>query len=181
MSPIIPDREPTQFVSGDTLIWNRSVPDYPATDGWTLKYAFRGVGKFDAEAVALGSGYAITVASTDTAVAPGLYEWIAWVENTATPVEKHTVGSGRVIVQPQLSTITDASRQQHAERMLPLIEAQLEQLAASPIETYTIEQQTTVRRKITELHGLRAQYLGELRRLRGRGRPRHYKAHFGRA
>lgn len=180
MAPRIPDCEPTQFVSGDTVIFNRFLADYPVTDGWTLKYAFRGVGKFDVTATPSGTGYAIVIPSTTTAVAPGLYEWAAWVENTATPVEKHTVGSGRVAIQPQLSSVTDGTRQQHVERMVPLVEAQLEALAASPIETYTIEQQTTVRRKMSELHDMRAMYIAELRRLRSRGRPRSYAAHFRR-
>lgn len=182
MNPTIPDREPTVIQAGDTLLWSRSFPDYPPSAGWTLKYAFRGVGSFDisAEDDGSGNGYIVLVPAATSAVAAGLYEWVAWVENTADPVEKHSVASGRVIVRPQLSTTAAGTRQQHAERMVALIEAQLEQLAASPVETYTIEQQTTVRRKMLELEGTRARYKAELRRLNNRGRMTGYSAVFRR-
>ena len=42
MATDIASKEPTQIRAGDTIKWKRSVDDYKASDGWTLKYAFRG-------------------------------------------------------------------------------------------------------------------------------------------
>jgi hypothetical protein len=180
LSAAIPNCEPSQFTAGDTVVWDRSFADYPATDGWTLKYAFRGVGKIDVDAQPNGTGYSVLIDSTTSNVAPGLYEWKAFVERGDSPIERHTLAQGRVNIGAELSGISNTSRQAHAERALVLCETMLEQLLASPIETYTIEQQTTVRRKISEMYSLRAKYKAELNSLKNRGRPRSYAVYVGR-
>lgn len=179
LTPPIPTIEPEKLVAGDTAKWTRSFADYPASGGWTLSYAFRGIGRFDVAATADGDNYAITLAASVTAaIEEGLYEWTAFVTKTT---ERYTLASGSLILAPNLATITDASRQSHVERMVPLLEAQMEALSASPIESYTIEQQQTIRRNMAELMKVLSIYKSKLNRKRRRGRMGAYAACFGRS
>ena len=43
MATDIASKEPTQIRAGDTIEWKRSIDDYKASDGWTLKYAYFGM------------------------------------------------------------------------------------------------------------------------------------------
>lgn len=63
----IPDKEPTSFICGDTVKWNRKdlSSHYPA-DAWTLTYNFRGPTIYDVTAAANGRDFAITIPATDT-------------------------------------------------------------------------------------------------------------------
>jgi len=40
MAATIPTKEPLTIRAGDTIKWKRSIDDYKASDGWTLKYAY---------------------------------------------------------------------------------------------------------------------------------------------
>ena len=42
MAATIPTKEPLTIRAGDTIKWTKSLDDYKASEGWTLKYAFRG-------------------------------------------------------------------------------------------------------------------------------------------
>lgn len=179
MADPVATTEPLEFVSGDTVQWSRSFPDYPASDGWTLKYAFRGVGTLDVQATPDGDDYAIAIGAAASAIPAGLYQWVAYVEQ-GDPVERHTVAMGRIVVSPSLLTATPTQLQQHAERALPLIEAQIEELLANAVEAQTIEQTTLQRRKLEDLYTLRNRYKGELSRLKHRGRLPRIEVSFGR-
>lgn len=175
----IPTSEPTVLVAGDTATWRRSLADFLASDGWALKYAFRGAGILNVTADADGDGYLVTVPKATTAgMADGLYEWTAYVEKGQ---EHFTVDAGRCLVTPDLSAAAAGVRQKHAERALPLIEAQIEQLLASSIESHSIEQTTIQRRKLDELYAIRNRYRNEVQRLQSRGRLPAVRIRFGRA
>lgn len=178
MAPPIPTGEPQQLVAGDTWTWQRSVPEYPATDGWTLAYAFRGAASIDAVADAGGAGYTVTVPAAQTAgLAEGTYEWVAFVTNAGG--ERYTVAAGRVAVLANFTKLSGADRQHHVERALALIETQIEQLLASPIESGTAEQTTFAKRPLTELRIERNLYRAELSLLKRGGRRRYAEAEFG--
>ena len=40
MASDIASKEPAKIRAGDTIEWKRSIDDYKASDGWTLKYAY---------------------------------------------------------------------------------------------------------------------------------------------
>ena len=42
MAAETPTKEPETVRAGDTIKWKKSVSDYAASDGWTLKYSLRG-------------------------------------------------------------------------------------------------------------------------------------------
>src|SRR3990167_1080353 len=94
----IPTTEPAEVRAGDTVEWTKSLGDYPASDGWTLKYAMRGPMVIDITATASGSSYAVSVAKTVSALwIAGLYYWQAYVEKGS---DRHTVGTGRITIAP---------------------------------------------------------------------------------
>src|SRR6478736_6672226 len=101
-APPIPSIEPTIIVAGDTVQWTKSIPDYPATDGWTLKYSFQIAGSLDEpiqfSATTSGAGYSISVtAATTAAWDPANYIWTSFVEDAT---HRHRVGTGTVTILP---------------------------------------------------------------------------------
>lgn len=106
--------EPRSFIAGATVVWKKSLADYPATE-WTLKYAFRGAGATDVNVTATADGddHLATIASaTTTALAPGAWYWQAWVEKGT---EKFFVGEGQTTVRKSLSAIASATHDGRSE------------------------------------------------------------------
>lgn len=63
----IPKVEPTELVCGTTVKWTKDLSNhYPADEGWTLTYYFRGPTRFDKAATGDGRNFAITLSATDT-------------------------------------------------------------------------------------------------------------------
>jgi len=98
----IPTSEPAYLQAGDTLSWQRSLPDYPASAGWELSYRLiNSSGKIDITAAASGDDHLVSVsAATTAAYAPGTYTWQAFVTNGS---ERYTVGSGSIVVKRNLA------------------------------------------------------------------------------
>lgn len=97
--------EPAVVRAGDTIRWQRLLPDYPASSGWALKYRLiNAAGKIDITASPDGDAHLVSVSSADSAAwAPGEYVWQAYVEKTG---ERHTIGEGRITVKPDLAAMT---------------------------------------------------------------------------
>lgn len=94
--------EPRSFVSGATVPWSKSLPDYPASEGWILSYSFRGpdAAGIDVQATADGDDYLVTIPATDSDVDAGTYYWQAKVEKSG---EVYFVGEGQTIVKADLT------------------------------------------------------------------------------
>lgn len=100
-----------KIVAGDTLDFNVSVPDYPASDGWTLKYAFtarfttptQATITLTASTASDGETYDVQAGPATTANwASGLYTWARWVEKAGA---RQTLDeSGQLEVRPDPST-----------------------------------------------------------------------------
>ena len=124
MTQSVPTREPSSATAGDTLKWTKSLADYPATAGWVLKYRLiNAVAKIDFTAAASGADHAVTVSAATTAAwAAGTYDWQAYVEGGAS--ERHTIGTGRVIIKPNLAAqATGYDARSTARKTLELIDA----------------------------------------------------------
>lgn len=98
------------IIAGDTLDFVDQVPDYPATDGWTLKYLL--AARFTTPTQASVTLTAITYATTDyrvqaapattTAWVPGVYTWTRWVEKVGA---RQSLGTGEIQVQADPSAL----------------------------------------------------------------------------
>jgi hypothetical protein len=100
----IPTCEPAFLQAGDTVRWKRALADYPASDGWTLKYRFINEnGKFDVISTPDGDDHLVHLTAATTAnYKPGDYAWQAYVTKAA---ERYTVGTGRLTIRPNLAAM----------------------------------------------------------------------------
>lgn len=162
MTISIPTNEPSAVRAGDTWQWTRSFSDYPATL-WTLKYRFKHATSagFEVVATASGTDHSVTVtAAVSAALAAGLYTWIAWVEDIATGLVKHTLDTGSLTLDPDYRSGTAAAvldDRSHARKMLEAIEAWLESRDLAVAE-YQIAGRMMKYIPIAELIKLRSRY-----------------------
>lgn len=163
-----------RIVAGDTVEFRTSIPDYPASAGWTLKHILRPFTSGDPielMATADGDDYSTTVAAVDTAAwAPGDYSLIAQVTNgsgdrlTLDPV---AVAAGRlhsaivtIVGDPAEGAAYD--NRSHARKALAAIEAVLARRATKDQEEYQIEDRMLKRTPIGDLLRLRDYYRAEV-------------------
>jgi hypothetical protein len=103
MAQTVPTREPASVTAGDSVTWRISLADFPASDGWTLKYRLiNSAGAIDIESAAEGDDHLISeAAATSANWAAGDYTWQAYVEGGSS--ERYTVGTGRMTIKPDLA------------------------------------------------------------------------------
>jgi hypothetical protein len=164
MSADIPTNEPDALRAGDTWKWTRSLDDYPASSGWTLKYRAKNASTgFEIVASASGADHAVSVAASTTAnITAGSYTWIAWVEGGTS--EKYEVDSGTWTVKPDyragLATVALDDRS-HARKALAAIEAFIESNDLSAAQ-FNLGDRQIKNIPIPELIKLRQRYLQEV-------------------
>ena len=139
MAAEIPTKEPLEIRAGDTVKWKKTVDDYRASDGWTLKYSLRGNSTtIDLTSTASGDEHLISeTPSTSAAWAAGHYDVVGYVEKTG---ERHTVYESRIEVLPDLVAAGDSyDGRTHVKKTLDNIESVLENRASKEVEESTIE------------------------------------------
>lgn len=120
-------------IAGDTLDFTVEVPEYPNTDGWTLKYRLKpnltspvfSPVVITALNNADGS-YQIQETPTNTATWPaGAYTWSRWVEKTGA---RQTLNEHEpLVIRPNPATSAQGlDTRTHNRKMLEQIEAALE-------------------------------------------------------
>ena len=99
----IPTTEPAYLQAGDTIQWQRTLPDYPASEGWALAYRFiNQAARIDVVAVAAGDVHQVSIsAATSGAYSAGDYTWTAFVTRGA---DRYTIGQGRTTIRPDLAS-----------------------------------------------------------------------------
>lgn len=142
MSITIPTTEPPEILAGDTLQWTKNIFDYPATDGYTLKYRLiNAAGKIDITAAASGADHAVSVTAAITAAyTAGTYTWTSFVEKGAgASLERYTIATGTIIVKPSLATqAAGLDTRSHVKKVLDALEAAIEGRATRTDLTYSI-------------------------------------------
>ena len=115
-------REPASVVAGDTVTWSKALADYPASAGWTLNYRLiNAAGKIDIAASASGDSHLVLVAAATTAAwKAGSYAWQAYVTKAT---ERYTVGSGSIVVKPDLTAPSALDTRSAARQTLDLLDA----------------------------------------------------------
>lgn len=110
-----PTTEPSQLYTGDTWAWTRTLPDYLASAGWTLKYTLvNAAGRINITATTSGDDHAVSVsAATTAAYTAGDYTWQAFVEKAS---DRYTVGTGEVTVRAGLASGSGGSDQRTQAR-----------------------------------------------------------------
>ena len=149
--------EPSQLTAGDTWSWVKSLSDYPADQGWSLKYSFlNATNKFSITATVSGSDHQIQVPATTTAgYTSGLYGWQAYASKGS---ERYQVGQGNLTVMANLDALTAYDGRSHARKVFEAICAVLENRATKDQEEYNIANRSLKRTPLGELLKLKNHY-----------------------
>lgn len=134
------------IVAGDTLDYSTAVPDFPATDGWTLVYQF--VPKFSTPVQAPITVTATTYETTDYRVQEGPtttadweagdYSWFSYVTKSGA---RQTVGSGLLEIKADPAALAQGhDARSGAERALDDANAALANFSATGgrVKSYSI-------------------------------------------
>jgi hypothetical protein len=163
----------TKLIVGDSLDFTTEVADYPATDGWTLKY--RLVPRFSSPVQApvtltattyQTTGYRVEVGPTTSATwAPGMYSWASWVEKTGSRV---TLEQGQeVTIAPDPGAMAQGvDVRSSAEQALAAVTALLLGKATSGQESYTINGRSLKSYPMADLLALQTQLQTDVTRER---------------
>lgn len=122
-------QEPASVTAGDTVSWLKSLAAYPASAGWVLAYTLiNSANKYTATASASGADHLVSVSAATTAAwVAGTYSWQATVTNGA---ERYTVGTGRMVVAPNMAAAATLDTRSSARKALEAVDALLEQYGA---------------------------------------------------
>lgn len=109
MPPILPTTEPLQLTSGDTVSWQVSLNDYPASAGWGLTYyLLSATATITIPTTAAGDDHLVSVPPATTAAwIPGVYTWASYA---TLATDRHTVATGQIEIVPNLATATSPPR-----------------------------------------------------------------------
>lgn len=155
---------PDSFVSGDTVLWRISLADYPASDGWVLKYRLINANsRIDINAAASGAAHLVTItASASAGYTAGKYAWQAYVEKSA---ERYTVGSGAIEIKPNLAAQTSGyDTRGSAKKALDAINAALELYGQKAwVESYEIAGRSMRFKSSDEFLAFRSRLMIEVR------------------
>lgn len=158
-------REPLLLVAGDTISFTRTLPDYPATDGWSLKYEIRGGAQaIEFTSVASGAAHQVKVEEDVTATwLPGDYTIAGFAINANTGDRHQIYYAAFEIFKDLVAAPGDANLQTHAQRMVKLCEDRLEELAAHVLNDSKVETTEWYRTKREEYLRLRNHYKAEVK------------------
>ena len=164
MAAATPTTPPERLTQGDTHEWTRSLPDYPADDGWTLTYYWvqpDGAPEVTLAAVQDGStaGYRATIAAATAALFTELGTYL-WREVVTKAAETITVGRGRLEILDPLTGSTD--RRLWLEKMVAALEAKSEGRATAQQLSYSIDNRSLSLMSLTEVLDVRDRLLQEL-------------------
>mgnify|MGYP003411600625 FL=1 len=130
--------EPSEIIAGFQYSWEESLTDYPADDGWTLKYkGLNASGKIEITADADGSGYSITLTPTITAAyTAGTYTFYKYVEHS--DGTKYQISTYTVDVLANPITANTLDTRTHARKMFEALEALELGRATKPQKSFQI-------------------------------------------
>lgn len=182
MAYTIPTVEPKEFTAGDSLQWDRTLGDYPPSDGWTLSYVLTGA---HASVLSISTTASDDDATHEVRVVPattatytaGRYDLIGFV--THTDGRRFEVYRAACVVHPNAATATPALS--FNERMLAAVESKISDRITADISRYSLEQQEVHREELANLNRQRNSYADAVRQERGGGFFRDVKVKFGNA
>lgn len=162
-----PTTEPTILTAGESWAWTRDLPDYPASQGWVLKYALSNAAKrINLIGIASGDSHrlSVTAATTGTYTA-GTYGLVGFVERGA---ERFIVARGSVDVQANFldGANTAGEMRSQARQALDAARAALKQYTDTngAVSEYQIAGRVVKYRSANELVQLVNYWAGEVRK-----------------
>ena len=156
---------PESFPAGTTIIYRKTLSDYPVGDGWTLKLHLAGASVKTFEATVDGNDFVVTLAATATSspFKPGFYKWI---ERVSLSDAVYQVDSGIVTILPDLSTAAAGDHQVWLERTIVVLTAHIEGRLKAGMQSYMIAGRSVVKIPIKEAVDLLSTLESQLARLK---------------
>ncbi len=164
----IPTTEPELIVAGTTAKWSQSIPDFPASAGWTLRYYFRSTaGGFDITAAANGDDYLINEPPSSTGnYTAGTFSWVKRVSN-ADSSESYELGSGTTVVRADFAQQSQGfDARTFAAKALDSIESAIATSAGRDEFSIDIDGRIIVYRSLSELMKARTLFTAEVEQQR---------------
>ncbi len=158
---------PRRITVGDTVTWDETLTDFPASASWIVTYSFTSPSaKFASAHAAVGDDHRITIVTTD--LEEGHYDY---TKKLADGTSTHTLESGFIDVDPDLSAdATGVDRRSFAVITLENIEAMLQGKATKDQTSYSLNGRALSRYSIDELNEWRALLRVEVRDERQKAR-----------
>lgn len=153
--------EPLILAAGDTIAFERNLPEFLPSAGWQLQYQVRGgagqqIGQAPVEFYstpdATNTLHQITVADNVTALwAPGEYILSGYAVNAGTN-ERKEIYNNALIISPNLNSPADnVNVKTYAQEMIELYECTYKQLSKSFLLETNIQQTQVIRQKRAEI------------------------------
>lgn len=148
---------PQQHAAGTSLEVRRFIPTHTPQNGWAYQLAMRIPGYTPKDGAADGDAFVLTLSAQDTAAwPPGTY---AFSERAVKGGVVHEVGVGTITITPNLAVLPEGDDGlTHNQRVLKIIEAQLEGRLADGIQNYSIGGRVVSKIPLKELVELRDKY-----------------------
>lgn len=149
MSPPIPTEVPSVITAGTTVQFTRSFQDFPPADGWIYKFDLNAPSGVVHNTAEEGSDpFKLTLAPTDTAslVTDPDGEVCYYQESVTLPGSGgdpdvvQVVGTGPITILLNLATAPPGAMTSHAQKMVTLIEAEIERrmTEGGGVQSYSI-------------------------------------------
>ena len=120
------NRLPFTFRAGDTLQWTESHPEYPASNGWQIKYVLhnKNAHPITLESTADGDKHAFSKSAADTAgYDAGQYTYVRLaVKDSGADQQRYTLSTGSVEIQINLGEAGTADTRSFNQKMVDLLE-----------------------------------------------------------
>lgn len=128
---------PASIIAGDSYIITLSPSAYPASAGWTVKFAANGPGAIAKDTTPSGDSHVLTLTTNDTAsLEAGRYQYRLRAERTGGIAE--TYDRGGIQVEIDIGSAGPGELQSHAERMLALCKTARENILRGEMKMYMI-------------------------------------------
>lgn len=146
---------PSTISAGTTIGYRRTLSDYPASAGWTLKLYLSGPSNLIVTATAAGDDFDVAITPAQSAsLKPGTYTFIERVSKAGASYDPTR---SQVVVLADVATAGPGTMQSWEERTLEVVELALSGSLESGIQSYQIHGRAVSRIEAGELLKIRQQ------------------------
>ena len=160
---------PDSFAAGTTVVYRKTLTDYPAGDGWTFTLYIAGAKIVEpVEAEADGDSFVVTVPASATTgeFTAGLYKYSERVDKDG---EVYEVDSGVVDILPDLTVAADQDEQEWTEQEVSLLRAHIKGRLPSGMESYQVAGRVVSKMPLKEAVDTLSRLEARLERLKNPG------------
>jgi hypothetical protein len=155
--------EPTSFIIGETVEWEKYLSEYPTKKGWNLSYSFRNYSTgFDITAISKSDHYLVQLSRETTANCKAGNYW--WQANIHKENIRHIIAEGSLEIKPNLAMVETYDGRSHVKKVLEALEATILGKASRDQLSYSISGRSLSRLSPAELLKWRDIYKSEYRR-----------------